>query len=278
MQLRRKAGEDLLFGTYRGEETVYFNPNLLHFPFDKPVLNIKFEMTSVEHNAAKSNYRYNCLMRRPIVGPMISFKDDFNRITDFNFVVGKTNMTIGKEYKMDKGNCLYVYYPFVTLQFQFYREPERLLCSTSVPLLLLNLFGLAVFVLGASKYAEKMVVLSVLLLGIFMFSIIRGGIKVPNTTVMDKQLFVSCVVLFFSLLEFVVMGLFGEGDVSLLLKNVLFGFGALVTFVTTTEVFLEWFKFRKEINVYHELDRKHEDEKKLTKMQSSTFDWEDYRT
>jgi len=264
MQIRRKSGEDLLFGSYRGEATVFFNPNLEHFPFDNPVLNIKFEMTSVEHNAAKANYRYNCLIRREIVGPMISFKDDFNRIPEFKVSLGKTNMKVGTEYKKDsKGNCLYVYYPFVVLQFQLYREPERLLCSTSIPLLLLNLFSLAVFVLGASVFAEKIVVLSILLLAIFVF---RGSMNLPYTTSLDKQLFVSCVVLFFSLLEFVVLGLFGEGDISFLLKKVLLSFAALVTFVTISEVFLDWFKYRKEINIYKELDRKYAEDKKI-KMQ-----------
>jgi len=233
----------------------------------------------VEHNAAKANYRYNCLTKREIVGPtgMISFKDDFSRIPEFNIVVAKTNMKVGTEYKLDsKGNCLYAYYPFVTLQFQLYREPERLLCSTSLPLLLLNLFGLAVFVLGETKFAEKMVVLSVLLLAVFIFSLIRGGMNLPFTIALDKQLFVTCVVLFFSLLEFVVVGVFGEGDVSLLMKKVLLGFAALVTFVTITEVFLDWYKYRKEINTYYEIDRKYAEDKKKTKMQSATFDWEDY--
>jgi len=101
--------------------------------------------------------------------------------------------------------------------------------------------------------------------------------NLPFTIALDKQLFVTCVVLFFSLLEFVVVGVFGEGDVSLLMKKVLLGFAALVTFVTITEVFLDWYKYRKEINTYYEIDRKYAEDKKKTKMQSATFDWEDYR-
>jgi len=226
MVVRRRG--DLLFCTYRsGLEEFFFYPDLSNLPFDEPDLNLKFEMTSVEDKEKRRNYRFNCLIKKPIVGStgMLTFKEHSDRIPEYDFAISQTSITRPMETKKEAGRFLYVYYPVTTVTMQFFRHPEYLVFSVVIPLLLLNLFTLSSFILGSDDVSDKLSILVTILLALFAFTFtVRQSIpSVPYLTGLEKQIFVSVIVLFFSGLEAIVSFVTTDSVVQVYLKNVIIG-------------------------------------------------------
>jgi hypothetical protein len=223
----RRRG-DMLFCTFRsGEEPFFFYPDLSNLPFDEPDLNLKFEMTSVEDKAKFRNYRFNCLIKKPIVGStgMLTFKEHADRIPEYDFAISQTSITRPMETKKEDGRFLYVYYPITTVTMQFFRHPEYLVFSVVIPLLLLNLFTLSSFILEPDEVSDKLAILVTILLALFAFTFtVRQSIpSVPYLTGLEKQIFVSVIILFFAGLEAIVSYITSDAPAQIYLKNVIMG-------------------------------------------------------
>jgi len=279
---KRYRGE-VLFITHRGNEQFYFCPDLEPLPFERPVSKLKFEMTSIEDKEAKANYRFNCLVKDEMVGPtgMVSFKENFDRIPEYNIAIQQTVLTIEDEHKQQEGSSkwLYVYYPITSLYLKFYREPEYLIFSILLPILLLDLSLLAIFVLGPTDFSDKLSTVVTLLLAMFAFTFtVRQSIpSVPYLTALEKHIIVSIGILFFTLLEAVVTVLLGECFESTMVKYVLFGMVSFVCFVSTVVVSVQWFSFRSLNNRYDEANEKYFHDEKVKIQSAGDFDWSLYK-
>jgi len=181
----------------------------------------------VEDKDRKCNYRFNCLIKRPIVGStgMLTFKEHADRIPEYDFAISQTSITRPMETKKEAGRFLYVYYPVTTVTLQFFRHPEYLVFSVVIPLLLLNLFTLSSFILGADDVSDKLAILVTILLALFAFTFtVRQSIpSVPYLTGLEKQIFVSVIVLFFAGLEAIVSFITTETSIQVYLRNVIIG-------------------------------------------------------
>jgi len=188
---------------------------------------MKFEMTSVEDKDAKCNYRFNCLIKTPIVGSagMLTFKEHSDRIPEYDFAISQTSITRPMETKKEEGRFLYVYYPITTVTMQFFRHPEYLVFSVVIPLALLNLFTLTSFVLESDAVSDKIAILVTILLALFAFTFtVRQSIpSVPYLTGLEKQIFLSVIILFFAGLEAIVSYVTTDSSIQIYLKNVIMG-------------------------------------------------------
>jgi hypothetical protein len=271
----------MLFCTFRSDsEEFYFYPDLSNLPFDEPDLNMKFEMTSVEDKDAKCNYRFNCLIKTPIVGSagMLTFKEHSDRIPEYDFAISQTSITRPMETKKEAGRFLYVYYPVTTITMQFFRHPEYLVFSVVIPLLLLNLFTLSSFVLEPDDVGDKLAILVTILLALFAFTFtVRQSIpSVPYLTGLEKQIFVSVIILFFAGLEAIVSYITTETSVQVYLRNVIIGVDVAIVVLYAVVFVIQYAVYKTRCAIYT-IENEHFAQTQTVKMQSvqPEFNWKE---
>jgi hypothetical protein len=276
----RRRGE-MLFCTYRSaEEPFFFYPDLSNLPFDEPDLNLKFEMTSVEDKEKRRNYRFNCLIKKPIVGStgMLTFKEHADRIPEYDFAISQTSITRPMETKKENGRFLYVYYPITTVTMQFFRHPEYLVFSVVIPLLLLNLFTLSSFILQPDEVSDKLAILVTILLALFAFTFtVRQSIpSVPYLTGLEKQIFVSVIILFFAGLEAIVSYITTETSVQVYLRNVIIGVDVAIVVLYSIIFCIQYAVFKARC---HQFSKENDEfaQTQTVKMQSvqPDFSWKE---
>jgi hypothetical protein len=76
---------------------------------------------------------------------ILKYKED--ALGDFNTDFSSLKWDILKEEKKDSKNNTFLYanYPIIVYLMSFYREPENMLFSLFFPIILLNLFVLAIY-------------------------------------------------------------------------------------------------------------------------------------
>jgi len=130
---------------------------------------------------------------------MIWFVDNVDRIPEYD--IAKTHSSISRPVevkKKSKTEYLFVHYPTSILSLKLYRDPDYLVFSVIVPLLLLNMFTLSSFGVESDDIGTKLGILVTILLALFAFTFtIRDKIPpVPYLTGLEKQILLSITVLF----------------------------------------------------------------------------------
>jgi len=248
----------MLQATYRNSGDVFFfNPDLSRLPFDRPVIKLKFEINSVEDKSRKMMFRFNCLVKDPFLGNVgqITFRDNSDRVPEYNFAILETSIerpvTMKQTpYSTDKYD-VYAYYPTTTVNIRCFREPEYLIFSIVVPLILINLFTLTIFLLDSSDLGTKLGILVTIILALFAFTFsVRQSLpSVPYLTDLEKQIVLSLIVMFISAIETIV-GYLSSEPVGYVTKWVT-GILASILVVTTLIVFsIQYIFYRRECNHY----------------------------
>jgi len=288
--------------TYRSsEEVFYFNPDLTKLPFDTPTIRLKFELQSVALGK-DIVFRFNCLVKDEFLGNVgqITYRDNCDRVPEYNFALLETTIerpAAIKKLPFKKGDSInqveiigpgnlkgertfvqgdvYVHYPVTTVNIQCYREPEYLIFSIVVPLILINLFTLTIFLLDSSDIGTKLGILVTILLALFAFTFsVRQSLpSVPYLTDLEKQIVLSLVVMFIAATETIV-GFLAEPDIGEVTKSVC-GLLATIIVVATLVVFtVHYIHYRRECNEYEKQNErflKHEKEKDSQQV-DFTFD------
>jgi len=300
--------KELWTATFRsGEEVFYFNPDLTKLPFDKPTIRLKFEMQSVETKDKTNAFRFNCLVKDVFLGNIgqITYRDNCDRVPEYNFALlettierpvalkkltfkeGSDNIAYRKqlvdaskkkeiedETPIKKGD-VYVHYPVTIVNIQCYREPEYLIFSIVVPLLLINLFTLTIFLLDSTDLGTKLGILVTILLALFAFTFsVRQSLpQVPYLTDLEKQIVLSLVVMFIAAMETIV-GYTTEADVAEVTKWVCALLATIIVVSTLVVFSLNYVHYRRECNEYEKQNEKFlKDEKEKDSVQAGfSFD------
>jgi len=249
---------NMLQATFRSQGDVFFfNPDLSRLPFDRPSIRLKFEINSVEDKNRKMVFRFNCLVKDPFLGNVgqITFRDNSDRVPEYNFAILETSIERPATVKQTPGSKdkydVYVHYPTTTVNIQCFREPEYLIFSIVVPLILINLFTLTIFLLDSSDLGTKLGILVTIILALFAFTFsVRQSLpSVPYLTDLEKQIVLSLVVMFISAIETIV-GYLSSEAIGLVTKWVT-GILASILVVTTLIVFvIQYIYYRRECNHY----------------------------
>jgi len=140
---------------------------------------------------------------------------------------------------------LYVHYPTMIVHIPLYREPENLIFTVVMPLVILNLFTLTVFLLEGTDFVSKLSILVTVILAVFAFTFVVRSIlpQVPYITDLEKQILISLIVLLISGIGSVVEFLTSE-DVSLYAKYITGAFDTAVVVISVI-VFTVQYAFYK---------------------------------
>jgi hypothetical protein len=167
---------------------------------------------------------------------LISFRETCDRIPEYNLALSSIEIERPFEGKADPvtSEWLYVYYPTMILNIPLYREPENLIFTVVMPLVILNLFTLTVFLLEGTDFATKLSILVTIILAVFAFTFVVRSIlpQVPYITDLEKQILISLIVLLISGVGSVAEYLTAD-DASLLAKYIT---GAIDTGVVVISV------------------------------------------
>jgi len=225
-------------------------------------------------------FRFNCLVKDVFLGNVgqITYRDNCDRVPEYNFALLETTIerpaamkklpfnekgnnqveitqlkgkdSIEEEKTIQKGD-VYVHYPVTTVNIQCYREPEYLIFSIVVPLILINLFTLTIFLLDSSDIGTKLGILVTILLALFAFTFsVRQSLpSVPYLTDLEKQIVLSLVVMFIAATETIV-GFVSEASIGEVTKGVC-GVLATIIVVATLVVFtVHYIHYRRECNEF----------------------------
>jgi len=244
----------ILFCTYRStEEQFYFCPDLSKLPFDKPLLSLKFDLSTVENKEEKESYRFNCVLVKEILGNdgILSFRDNCDRIPEYNLALTAIEIERPAEGKADPvtSEWNYVHYPTMIIHIPLYREPENLIFTVVMPLVILNLFTLTVFLLEGTDFVSKLSILVTIILAVFAFTFVVRSIlpQVPYITDLEKQILISLIVLLISGIGSVVEYLTSE-DVSLYAKYITGAIDTAVVVISVIVFCFQYFFYKKECN------------------------------
>jgi len=241
-----------LFCTYRSnDEEFYFHPDLSRLPFDKPILDLKFDMTTIENKKTNETFRFNCLLVKELLGNsgIVTVKEKCDRIPEYNLALNDIVITRPMEAKIEPKTLkwLYVYYPTTIVHIPLYREPENLIFSVVMPLWVLNLFTLSVFLLEGSDFATKLSILVTIILAVFAFTFVVRSIlpQVPYITDLENQILISLLVLFVSGIGSVAEYLTADESM-LLTKYISGGISVAVVFISFLVFVIQYIVYKKE--------------------------------
>jgi len=235
----------------------FFNPDLSRLPFDKPKINLKFELSAIEEKETNSVYRFNCLVTKPFLGNngQITFRENCDRVPEYNFAIKETSIErppVIKKFIDDKKQSIeYVHYPITMVGIQCYREPEYLIFSIVVPLLLINLFTLTIFFMDSTDLGTKLGILVTILLALFAFTFsVRQSLpSVPYLTDLEKQIVISIIVLFIALME-TIIGYISNEDIGFVTKMVSAILSLFLVLGTLVQFVILYAYYRRECNSY----------------------------
>jgi hypothetical protein len=259
-----------LFCTFRSsdEESVYFCPDLSSLPFDKPLLSLKFDLTTIENKKEKEAYRFNCILAKEILGNtgILSFRDTCDRIPEYNLALSDIDIERPVEGKADPltNQYIFVHYPTMIIHIPLYREPENLIFTVVMPLVTLNLFTLTVFLLEGTDFVSKLSILVTIILAVFAFTFVVRSIlpQVPYITDLEKQILISLIVLAISgvgsVIEFLTVD-----DVSLYAKYITASIDTAVVAISVIVFSFQYFFYKRECN---EADRVNDEYFEKSKM------------
>jgi len=201
---------------------------------------------------------------------MTSFKANTDRIPEYNFALSQIEIERPMEGKTHSNgkDWLYVYYPITIVHIPSFREPEYLIFSIILPLMLLNFFTLTVFFMESTDFSGKLGIIVTILLALFAFTFsIRSSLpQVPYITLLEYHVILALVVLFIQGIAAVVEYL-TEDNVSLMTKYIAGGLDLVIVVVFYIIFIRQWILYKTECNVY---DKENEDYKKQqAKIQSA---------
>jgi len=252
--MKVQVRNNTIFCTYRSnDEQFYFCPDLAPLPFDTPILNLKFDLTTIENKQTGEAFRFNCLCMQEILGNsgMITFKDKCDRIPEYNLALRNLEIERPMEAKTNPKTqeWLYVYYPATIVNIPLYREPENLIFSVVMPLALLNLFTLSVFLMDSSDYGSRLGILVTVILAVFAFTFVVRSIlpQVPYITDLEKQIVISLVALFLAGIGTVAEYLTDE-EVAHLSKYITGGIDAAFVIICAIVFVVQYIGYKRECN------------------------------
>jgi hypothetical protein len=170
--------------TIRGTTEIRFLTKFLMTPFDRFSLGIRVELNSKpiglsaeERSQLTAEYRkievYRFNIHQNVVDKatnfFIKFKED--ELPDFNIDFSFLKWEILKEEKRNTKNntLIHTNFPIINYIIGFYREPENMLFSLFFPIILLNLFVLAIFFLSYDDLSSKLGNLATVLLALLAY-------------------------------------------------------------------------------------------------------------
>jgi hypothetical protein len=269
-----------LFCTYRSnDEEFYFHPDLSRLPFDKPILDLKFDLTSIENKKTNETFRFNCLLVKELLGNsgIVTVKEKCDRIPEYNLALSDIEISRPMEAKVDPKThkWLYVYYPTTIVHIPLYREPENLIFSVVMPLWVLNLFTLSVFLLEGSDFATKLSILVTIILAVFAFTFVVRSIlpQVPYITDLENQILISLLVLFVSGIGSVAEYLTADESM-LLTKYISGGISGAVVVISFLVFIFQYFFYKRECNKNDRMNDEYYHAQRAKVQAQSTFDFQ----
>jgi len=128
------------------------------------------------------------------------FKSTADQVPDFDIKTAPQyrDIEIQREEKKDGA-----YYPRVFFQFTLYRHPNTYICTSVIPLFLLNLCAIAVLFIPRDDFSDRMSAIVTLLLALFaFFPVIRNDLpKVAYLTTLEYSVYQSIGIIFLILVE-----------------------------------------------------------------------------
>jgi len=130
----------------------------------------------------------------------INFKSTADQVPDFDIKKAPhyRSVEIQREEKKDGA-----YYPRVYFLFSLYRHPNTYICTSIIPLFLLNLCAIAVLFIPRDSFSDRMSAIVTLLLALFaFFPVIRNDLpKVAFLTTLEYSVYQSIGIIFLILVE-----------------------------------------------------------------------------
>jgi len=140
----KKEG-DILMYTYRFDTELSFLADVRKVPFDSFAINLGIELTSnhVKADGEEFHYRFN-LHLHPVKTTNISFKKNCDRLAEYEVAYPLCEVKLPPETKKTVDGS-FTYFPKLTVDFIFVREPWHVLLTIVFPIIILDLITLAVF-------------------------------------------------------------------------------------------------------------------------------------
>jgi hypothetical protein len=161
-----KAKVNFLSYVIRKEvETLYLGEDFLYTPFDVLVLNTKIELTSYQSKVTGKHVRYIFHLYKDMHTKLL-FKDDVDRLPEFNISHDKSAITLGREKKNDEDLA---YYPITQFTFALYREPGKAILQAFLPMFILSFFILCTMVSEEPSLSEQLPNLATIFLAYVAF-------------------------------------------------------------------------------------------------------------
>jgi hypothetical protein len=207
---QKKKGTDLFLITHRGSYEIDFEPDLKQCPYDRQTIKIKIEMTSRSNSVTGENFRFNLYKHQNMTNPsdfstMVSFKDDIDRLPEFNIIFSSFHITFEPEIKKMKSGHSIEYYPVEVIHFTLYREPETLLLTCVFPLVVIDFIILCIFLQDVNDLGGKLSNIITILLALFAFlpSYREQIPNVPYITALDRVIYFSVFIILVVLVDLV---------------------------------------------------------------------------
>jgi len=130
--------------------------------------------------------------------------EEVDYISDLNVAYGRIKPPrTPPEIKVDKKE---IYFPVVKIRIPLFREPEYVLLSSCIPLLLLNIISMCIYILDpVESFSDRLGSVITVLLALFAFlPTYREQIPVATITSLDVAIFVSIAVLFLVMMDSVI--------------------------------------------------------------------------
>jgi len=193
------------------------------FPFDQPLLNFAFELTSctiapesredVESPVSclrgwKARYNVHKYLGRPDENAHkhatllrnrahISFKPSADAMPNFDILHSAVSVDFPAERKKEKDGTMRLHYPCISFEVPLFRHPGSIIRLMVFPLLVLNTGTLLTMFMDdyGQNYNDRIMTLVTLILSLFAFlSYVRNTLPdVPVMTWMDKIIFKSTI-------------------------------------------------------------------------------------
>lgn len=139
-----KETADLYVFNYRSTVSLSFFVELNETPFDRFTVSFTLELQSKV--GGEHLLRYNLHINESDEGSNLSFKKTVDCLHEFNLDYSKNKVALIAEKKNDRqGNLIYEYAPKIQYDIGFYREPESLLITLFMPILILIFLAYLVF-------------------------------------------------------------------------------------------------------------------------------------
>jgi len=209
---------------------------------------------------------------------MISFKENCDRIPDYDFAFARTRISSPFQAKYaSNGAPLFVYYSVMIVTLKLFRHPGYYVYSVVLPLFLLNLYTISIFFTDFGL-SSKINFLVTLLLAIFTFTFsIRESIpSVPYLTGLEKQITLSILILFIALVEVVMANFISSKEMEYVTYAII-GLDVGIVILYIIIFFMEIYSYKKRTWVF--AAENIEFDNNQAKVQAvQDFDWDQCHT